>query len=220
MKRLWLIILVLAFVSCSKKETEKTSVIGNDTEVEQSIIEMPEIIPVSVDNFYSSQIEQKDEYEYEVDSELYVKKNNDALKDVSNVSLNDISLNIHEVFRSGLYYSITNNSDNEYLHYYHFELYVNINNVWEKVKTIPQKELRGMIFENNKIMPHSTTDILPVSWVRLHGELPDGKYKVEKEIIFPPPYDNAVFYSLRPPPSEFDYYAALSVGRSFTIKKK
>jgi hypothetical protein len=41
MKRLWLIILVLAFVSCSKKETEKTSVIKNDTETEKVLVRSP-----------------------------------------------------------------------------------------------------------------------------------------------------------------------------------
>jgi hypothetical protein len=105
-----------------------------------------------------------------------------------------VSMSISDITAGGLSFVFENSSGKEYLYGSDFALYVRKNEAWEAVE--PIIENWGFTSEGYPIMPHSNTEITPVDWRWLFGELPAGEYRFEKTVLFirePGDYDTFVF---------------------------
>jgi hypothetical protein len=98
------------------------------------------------------------------------------------VFLDGVEMIVQDVSSSGLSFSFHNITDSEYLYGSDFSLSSLKNGSWEPVE--PIIENWGFTSEGYDIMPNSTTDITPIDWQWLLGELPSGEYRIQKSVLF------------------------------------
>jgi len=95
--------------------------------------------------------------------------------------LDGVEMIIQDVSPSGLSFSIDNQTDNEYTYGEDFALYTLNNGTWERVEAIIEYWAFNDI--GYTISPNSTTDERTIDWLWLFGELPDGEYRIQKNVL-------------------------------------
>ncbi|MCL1995984.1 MAG: hypothetical protein FWG63_07255 [Defluviitaleaceae bacterium] len=93
-----------------------------------------------------------------------------------------VTMTIQDITPSGLSFFFENNTYKEFIYFPRYALYIRQNNAWQPVEPIIDWALFPDIVFG--ILPHSTTEIRTIDWQWLFGELSDGVYKFQKEIIF------------------------------------
>ena len=93
-----------------------------------------------------------------------------------------VTMFIQDISPSGLSFFFANNSDREFIYFPRYALYIRQNNAWQPVEPIVDWALFPDIVFG--ILPHSTTEMRTIDWQWRLGELSDGEYKFQKEIIF------------------------------------
>lgn len=102
--------------------------------------------------------------------------------DSSQLEQNNVFMSIQNISNGGLSFYLENISNNVYTYGEHYTLYVQTNNVWKSVKPIIKN---GAFFDiGYTLQPHSTTDLITIDWRWLYGNIPNGKYKFVKNIIY------------------------------------
>jgi len=93
-----------------------------------------------------------------------------------------VTMKISDISPSGLSFYFENPTDNEYMYGAAFYVFVLKNDEWERVEPIITNW--GFTLEGYYLLPNSTTKPTGAFWQWLYGELPEGDYKFQKEIIF------------------------------------
>ena len=94
-----------------------------------------------------------------------------------------ITMNISSYTASGLTFYFENLTEYEFIYGEDFVLYALVNNAWERVEpTIVG--YWGFTSIGYDIPPNSATNERTVDWVWLFGELPNGKYRFQKDILY------------------------------------
>jgi len=101
---------------------------------------------------------------------------------VAAASDSGVKMIIENVDLSGISFIIENTSEREYTYGEAYTLYVQKNNSWVPVE--PTIENWGFNSIGYIVLPQSKTDVILIDWKWLYGELADGEYKFQKEILF------------------------------------
>lgn len=129
-------------------------------------------------------------------------KSIDELWEIENINENkNISIVIQNYNSKGLTYIFKNETNKEYIYGEDFKLSVLKDNEWISVPYIIDDAVFDAIAYNLK--KHTVTEKIDVNWLWLYGELSDGKYKFEKNILF---LNNSG-----------DYYESITISEEFEL---
>jgi len=95
-----------------------------------------------------------------------------------------IVMHVHDISASGLSFSFQNLTNSRFAYSPHYSLYVLNDGVWGLVE--PIIEDWNWIFHDvaYSILPNTTSDPIELDWRWNLGELPDGHYKFQKQIMY------------------------------------
>lgn len=93
-----------------------------------------------------------------------------------------VKMIIENVDSSGISFIIDNTTKREYTYGEAYTLYVRENNSWVLVEPV----IENGVFHDigYVVLPQSKTDVIPVDWKWLYGELTSGHYRFQKGILF------------------------------------
>jgi hypothetical protein len=103
-----------------------------------------------------------------------------------------VVMSIQNVTPSGLSFAFENTAKKEYTYGESYKLYILKNDSWTPVE--PVIENGAFIAIGYRLAPNTKTDMIDVNWKWLYGEIADGQYKFQKDILFTrSPGDNDIY---------------------------
>jgi len=108
----------------------------------------------------------------------------ETINSPANLSEHGVTMQIGRITTGGLSFYFENTSDADYLYSAHYALFVQRSGTWELVEPIIENWNWMFTDEAYFIPSNSTTDLTVIDWLWNLGELPNGDYKFEKEIMY------------------------------------
>lgn len=105
---------------------------------------------------------------------------NDELNNKSSAS--GVSIVLQTYSNTGLTFVFNNDTNNDYTYGAEYKLYVFENGTWTDVPYIIDNWAFTSI--GYSLKSNTISEKIDVDWLWLYGEIPDGKYKFEKTILF------------------------------------
>jgi len=93
-----------------------------------------------------------------------------------------VVMSIQDVTPNGLSFTIKNTTLKEYTWGESYSLYIFKNDSWEPLEPIIDNG--GFISIGYRLAPCATTDLKPVDWAWLYGELAHGQYKFQTDVLY------------------------------------